>query len=266
MDVQPIDDDDNKITEKFIDKILEQCIIADREKIKESIEVKSFYGLSKCFFSKSDYRIYRLSIRYEANNEIKVLCTSKQTFGDIKKLIKGICPINEGYFIARHPKKIDDNDFIDQIDFYVGWINHIFFFRSPPDLIPNSIPSSQNISLMPLPGILSNNSFTNSNKQFTSQNLWNVKPITKKICEKMPAATKIKVWDTYFGLPHEKCYCCKTSLINPLNFAIGHIISKHCGGSNDLSNLRPICTTCNSSMGTKNMKDFMLEKGLGQLE
>jgi len=36
------------------------------------------------------------------------------------------------------------------------------------------------------------------------------------------------------------------------NFNCGHIISEYNGGETNLDNLRPICTSCNSKMGTKN--------------
>jgi len=51
-----------------------------------------------------------------------------------------------------------------------------------------------------------------------------------------------------------------------MNFACGHIISEYEGGSLDVNNLRPVCTTCNSSMGIRNMRDFMREEKMGELK
>ena len=43
-----------------------------------------------------------------------------------------------------------------------------------------------------------------------------------------------------------------------LNFICGHIVSGYNGGKINVDNLRPICMSCNLSMGTKNMQDFIL--------
>ena len=42
-----------------------------------------------------------------------------------------------------------------------------------------------------------------------------------------------------------------------MSFNCGHIIAEANGGKVIVSNLKPICQNCNSSMGTKNMDDFM---------
>ena len=55
------------------------------------------------------------------------------------------------------------------------------------------------------------------------------------------------------------CQCCKTTPIHSTNFDCGHIISEKNGGKVHLENLRPICRTCNSSMGTQNMDDYIVK-------
>ena len=40
-------------------------------------------------------------------------------------------------------------------------------------------------------------------------------------------------------------------------FHIGHVISEKNGGTLDISNLRPICSGCNSSMKCTNMREFI---------
>lgn len=57
-------------------------------------------------------------------------------------------------------------------------------------------------------------------------------------------------------------YCEKEGLKAPnadKNFraAIDHIVSLHEGGSNELSNLQLLCTTCNVRKGTMSMSDFV---------
>lgn len=81
-------------------------------------------------------------------------------------------------------------------------------------------------------------------------------------------AKKISVWETHVGknIGCCKCFCCKTHEITQMNFACGHILSEHEGGTLDVNNLRPVCTTCNSSMGTKNMREFMRDEKMGELE
>ena len=47
-----------------------------------------------------------------------------------------------------------------------------------------------------------------------------------------------------------------------MSFHCGHIISEANGGEIKLDNLRPICHSCNSSMGTVNMDEFIIKYGL----
>jgi 5-methylcytosine-specific restriction endonuclease McrA len=91
-----------------------------------------------------------------------------------------------------------------------------------------------------------------------------VKPCSKKSKKpskkKIPAALKRLVWNKYIGetIGNAMCLCCNCTTINQLSFHCGHIISESNGGEMILSNLKPICQNCNSSMGTKNMDEFML--------
>ena len=83
------------------------------------------------------------------------------------------------------------------------------------------------------------------------------KPKTKK--KSISATIKKLVWNTNIGedIGKAKCLCCKSTDITQLSFNCGHIIAESNGGDTIVSNLRPICQNCNSSMGTKNMNDFM---------
>lgn len=86
----------------------------------------------------------------------------------------------------------------------------------------------------------------------------------KKIKKKsIPPSLKIKVWNKYIGdeIGKTKCLCCKLQDIYQASFSCGHIISEHFGGELKLNNLKPICSSCNSSMGTKNMNDYIKEFG-----
>jgi 5-methylcytosine-specific restriction endonuclease McrA len=90
---------------------------------------------------------------------------------------------------------------------------------------------------------------------------------SRLICLKSPQSTetamgitkkeRIAVWDFYIGADKRsgKCFSCPT-IIKMEDFHVGHVVAKAKGGSNDSSNLRPVCALCNKSMGTRNMNEF----------
>ena len=100
-----------------------------------------------------------------------------------------------------------------------------------------------------------------------------IKKPSKKINEKEEVKDEIKsvkkhtisatikklVWNMHIGeeIGKAKCVCCKSSYISQMSFHCGHIIAESKGGELIVSNLRPICQNCNSSMGNKNMEEFM---------
>lgn len=88
----------------------------------------------------------------------------------------------------------------------------------------------------------------------------NPNPSKKKIIQ---TTLKRLVWNKEFTelRGNALCPCCKLTTISQLNFHCGHIIAEAKGGSTKLENLIPICQSCNSSMGTKNMHDFMRSQG-----
>ena len=83
----------------------------------------------------------------------------------------------------------------------------------------------------------------------------------KKSVKKQTITSTIKklVWNMHIGeeIGKAKCVCCKSSYISQMSFHCGHIIAESKGGEMIVSNLRPICQNCNSSMGNKNMEEFM---------
>jgi len=88
-----------------------------------------------------------------------------------------------------------------------------------------------------------------------------IKEKNKNIKRKKHISSTIKrlVWNTHIGeeIGKCKCLCCKTTSITQLSFNCGHIVAEANGGDNVVSNLKPICQNCNSSMGTKNMDIFI---------
>lgn len=80
--------------------------------------------------------------------------------------------------------------------------------------------------------------------------------------QKIKPSKRRLVWKTYIGMAHGEapCLCCKSNTIDMWNFHCGHVKSEADGGTIELSNLRPICSLCNSSMGTTNMIKFAKEQ------
>lgn len=87
-------------------------------------------------------------------------------------------------------------------------------------------------------------------------------PPRKTRKQPIPKAVKDRVWFNYFGEAGTAlCLCCKHVKIYQSRFACGHIVSEHNGGLVHIDNLRPICQSCNSSMGTMNMDEFITRYG-----
>lgn len=89
------------------------------------------------------------------------------------------------------------------------------------------------------------------------------KPKYKKAS--IPHALKRSVWNYWIGerIGLNECLCCEITLISQMTFHCGHIISEANGGNLEVNNLKPICQSCNSSMGTQNMNNFKQKYGLG---
>jgi len=81
----------------------------------------------------------------------------------------------------------------------------------------------------------------------------------KKKKKTISATIKRLVWNTNIGedIGKSKCLCCNSTDITQMSFNCGHIIAEANGGETIVSNLKPICQNCNSSMGSKNMNEFM---------
>ena len=73
----------------------------------------------------------------------------------------------------------------------------------------------------------------------------------------IPKPLKNSVWDEYIGNNRGtgECQVCEKQ-IDSKDFECGHIISVKEGGETNVSNMVPICGTCNKSMGTMNLHQF----------
>jgi len=80
----------------------------------------------------------------------------------------------------------------------------------------------------------------------------------RKFKKKITRKIRNSVWKKEFNTSLEgKCPIknCLTTLTFK-NFACGHITAEANGGENTVDNLRPICNSCNSSMGTTNWENY----------
>ena len=81
----------------------------------------------------------------------------------------------------------------------------------------------------------------------------------KTISKTIPLSLKKSVWNHWMGMDvgEAKCPVCKITTIYQMSFHCGHIVAKSNGGPNTVDNLKPICQSCNSSMGNQNMNAFI---------
>lgn len=78
----------------------------------------------------------------------------------------------------------------------------------------------------------------------------------------IPRSLKAMVWVQYNGRKFDgKCHVawCKNK-ITPFDFEAGHNVPESKGGATSIHNLRPICASCNRSMGNKYTIDEYSQK------
>jgi hypothetical protein len=70
---------------------------------------------------------------------------------------------------------------------------------------------------------------------------------------------KTTIWDKYIGKDKRStyCICCVNVEIKIEDFHAGHIVSESSGGQTNDTNLLPVCSQCNTSMGSTNMNVFV---------
>jgi len=75
----------------------------------------------------------------------------------------------------------------------------------------------------------------------------------------VPKSLKMELWRNHFGNRyHGSCFVCKGQIKKDY-FEAGHVVAVANGGTDTLENLRPVCITCNRSMGTENLEEFKRE-------
>jgi hypothetical protein len=78
---------------------------------------------------------------------------------------------------------------------------------------------------------------------------------------KISLGLRALVWNTYIGEQTGIWRCMCGSNVSQLNFECGHVTPVSQGGETTLENLRPVCSRCNKSMGTKNLFDYVASLG-----
>ncbi len=87
--------------------------------------------------------------------------------------------------------------------------------------------------------------------------LTTIKPNTSR--KSIPKPLRRQVWDYYMGQNYSgKCKTGCGKIIDVFDYECGHVVSVKNGGGNILDNLKPICSSCNKSMGTQNLIEFGL--------
>lgn len=87
----------------------------------------------------------------------------------------------------------------------------------------------------------------------------------KKKKQKISLILRKQVWATYIGMSIGSVgcpICLGATKISQLDFEAGHVIAEDNGGPTIVENLRPICSTCNKSMGTINMDPILWRENL----
>lgn len=101
---------------------------------------------------------------------------------------------------------------------------------------------------------------TINNIKNTKEEIKNIRSPKKKQKTTIPPKLKEKVWKTYSkNSPITFCPICESTPISYFSFDCGRVVAESNGGTLDLSNLRPICGSCNSSMCSKDMRDYAKE-------
>lgn len=83
------------------------------------------------------------------------------------------------------------------------------------------------------------------------------KSIMKK--RNIPKKLKADLWNKYIGKHKGESICivCRNKNISMMDFDAAHIKSEANGGTLDIDNLLPTCRPCNSSMGKRNMTEYI---------
>jgi hypothetical protein len=191
--------------------------------LKEKKEYYNKYILEDINRTYEQYKIYnKTSVRYDLDDYI--------AFRFIDKLLKAIKKEEEEKIVKTKKKSTKKVLSLD-----------------PMDIEEKTVKTKNKSTKKALPLIF--------------PDLMDIEEKTEKTKKKksIPATIKRLVWNKNIGeeVGKAKCMCCNVTDITQMSFNCGHIIAEANGGKTIVSNLKPICQNCNSSMSTKNMNEFI---------
>ena len=80
----------------------------------------------------------------------------------------------------------------------------------------------------------------------------------RKSRKTIPKAIKNQLWRKHFGNSMKgRCVCCQNEIDALEGWEAGHVEAAANGGSDHIDNLRPVCSTCNKSMSTMNLNEYI---------
>lgn len=267
--------DDNKFVKACLEKINEMYnpkepyFFCSKDIIKNiSLQNKTIRDntIFIDFWANFTSRIYKIKIKNIIEEPIYILCSSSDLFNNVVSLIKKKYKnVSNGIFKYNN-NILDVNTPLDKCNFTTGNFayNEIIFEPIEKTKVVKTKVTKEvknDISVDKKEKNMENKKEDNDENKKEK-----VKTQIKKSKEKIPLPVKHALWAKYFSdNMNGICQCCKTTPIHSTNFDCGHIISEKCGGNIHLDNLKPICRTCNSSMGTQNMEEYMKKYGFDKL-
>jgi 5-methylcytosine-specific restriction endonuclease McrA len=204
-------------------------------------------------------KIIRFHFVDDAKLILDVTTIYDNTFQGINKLIKGCSIIiNKTIYIEYEKKPIEDMTIkFSYLNFQAGQTYVINATKKIGQTKTIAAPITPSIELL-IPKKV------DRPKTISAQITSSIEtPIPKKRRKQLPKATRVAVWNTYIGegKGESPCFVGCGNTIYWSNYECGHVVASSMGGSDEINNLRPICSNCNKSMGTENMDDFIKEYG-----
>jgi 5-methylcytosine-specific restriction endonuclease McrA len=191
---------------------------ADKAKIAD--DLANHYKDNKLFKKKNTSKLYTLRTFIDAISDYV------QTFDDVKSLLQDI--------------EFKQTEFISKVDFSRHYVEE-------SECITNNF-------ILPLMACNFVTYLQDSNTQPEYRGKNNPAPRT------ITHTTRMQVWETHYGMGMGEAICpvCKIVKIYQMSFHCGHINPRSKGGLNHKDNLRPLCQSCNSSMGNTHFDEYML--------
>ncbi len=192
---------------------------ADKAKIADELAIH--YKDNKHFTKKKG-----VSKLYTLRTFIDAITDYIQTFDDINSLLQDL--------------ESKQQEFISKVDFSKHYVEESECITSNfilPLMSCNFVTYLQDPNIQP---------------EYRGKNNPSPKTITHTI--------RMQVWEKYYGMNMGTAICpvCKITTIYQMSFHCGHINPKSKGGLNHKDNLRPLCQSCNSSMGNTHFDEYML--------